>query len=671
MASEKSSHLRYPKAPLGLVLLAVVAAFSPLEAFAQSPNRLCIVPNQVVYAIGGDTGHDTCHDSGHLEFVQSPAGDGWSLTGNFGTLKAGQFLGTLDLGPLEFRVNGQQVMKFEVIGLLGGDLATGPSITTGHPLNSIASEAYAATISGGGNATSPNTIGSNGFTATIGGGEGNTANADLAVIGGGAANLATGTASTIGGGEGNSSSGIGSTVGGGTKNDAAGLFSTISGGSSNSAAGASAIVLGGFQNDASGTSSLAAGRQAKALHDGAFVWADYTQSDFMSTGTNQFLIRAAGGVGIGTSSPAAELDVEGMVRATGLQITTAPNAGYVLTADATGVATWQPVPGGSGTVGWALDGNAATQAAGHFLGTTDDDPFEVRVNSARVALFENEAGAVSPNVLLGFATNTIAAGVVGASVGGGGIAAFPHSVATSANFSTIGGGQGNTVGAFASTVAGGAQNSAETSPYGTVGGGVNNTASGFAATVPGGELNRATGQHSLAGGKRAVAGHDGSFVWGDATNADVVSTAANQFIARASGGVSFYSSGDLSAGVTLAPGSGSWSSLSDRNAKADFEDVSAENVLAAVTQLPIQSWRYSAQDASVRHIGPIAQDFRAAFGLGENDLTISTVDIGGVNMVSIQALEARTAQLKSENEALRTRLAALEDLMAELIRGAR
>ena len=55
--------------------------------------------------------------------------------------------------------------------------------------------------------------------------------------------------------------------------------------------------------------SFAAGRQAHALHSGAFVWADNTSADFSSTAVNQFLIRAAGGVGINTASPAAGLHV--------------------------------------------------------------------------------------------------------------------------------------------------------------------------------------------------------------------------------------------------------------------------------------------------------------------------------------------------------------------------
>jgi hypothetical protein len=73
-----------------------------------------------------------------------------------------------------------------------------------------------------------------------------------------------------------------------------------------------ATVPGGFENIAAGRFSLAAGRQAKALHEGSFVWADNENADFASTSTNQFLVRAER-VGIGTASPQAKLDVAGGV----------------------------------------------------------------------------------------------------------------------------------------------------------------------------------------------------------------------------------------------------------------------------------------------------------------------------------------------------------------------
>jgi hypothetical protein len=92
-----------------------------------------------------------------------------------------------------------------------------------------------------------------------------------------------------------------STIAGGSDNDATGIASTVGGGGSNEAGGAYSTIPGGLNNIASGDYSVAAGLKAKAIHAGAFVWADNSNTDFESSATNQFLIRASGGVGIGTN----------------------------------------------------------------------------------------------------------------------------------------------------------------------------------------------------------------------------------------------------------------------------------------------------------------------------------------------------------------------------------
>lgn len=99
--------------------------------------------------------------------------------------------------------------------------------------------------------------------------------------------------------------------------------------------------------------------------------------------------------------------------------------------------------------------------------------------------------------------------------------------------------------------------------------------------------------------------------------------------------------------------------VSDRAAKTGFAPIDAGDVLARVAQLPLSAWSY--RDApEVRHIGPVAQDFRAAFGLGDDERTISTVDSAGVALAAIQGLNAK---LEAENAALRDELAALRALI--------
>jgi trimeric autotransporter adhesin len=93
-------------------------------------------------------------------------------------------------------------------------------------------------------------------------------------------------------------------------------------------------------------------------------------------------------------------------------------------------------------------------------------------------------------------------------------------------------------------------------------------------------------------------------------------------------------------------------------------------VLNCVAKLPIQQWRFKAEPEGVKHVGPMAQDFRAAFGLGETPTAIATVDADGVALAAIQGLnqklDERDAQiqvLKRQNESLEKRLKALELLI--------
>ena len=135
-----------------------------------------------------------------------------------------------------------------------------------------------------------------------GGGAGNAADSTYAAVGGGSSNTASNYSSTVSGGFSNEASGDRATVGGGNNNTAGALMATVGGGSNNTASGSYATVPGGTQNEASGLRSFAAGINAHAVHTGTFVWAS-SSNVISSTGVNQFLIDASGGVGIGTNSP--------------------------------------------------------------------------------------------------------------------------------------------------------------------------------------------------------------------------------------------------------------------------------------------------------------------------------------------------------------------------------
>jgi hypothetical protein len=100
---------------------------------------------------------------------------------------------------------------------------------------------------------------------------------------------------------------------------------------------------------------------------------------------------------------------------------------------------------------------------------------------------------------------------------------------------------------------------------------------------------------------------------------------------------------------------------SDRNLKTNIEPVDGRELLARLATVPVQRWNYKADDSSVRHIGPMAQDFHAAFNVGDSDKTINIVDGNGIALASIQALY-RMVQEKDQ------RIAALEGRLADLER---
>ncbi len=113
----------------------------------------------------------------------------------------------------------------------------------------------------------------------------------------------------------------------------------------------------------------------------------------------------------------------------------------------------------------------------------------------------------------------------------------------------------------------------------------------------------------------------------------------------------------------------SFTNVSDRASKTGFEPIDASDVLTRVTQLPLSQWSYR-NEPSVRHLGPVAQDFRAAFGLGEDERTISTVDSAGVALAAIQGLnaklEAENNALREDNTAIRDELVALQQQLTDL-----
>jgi hypothetical protein len=353
-----------------------------------------------------------------------------------------------------------------------------------------------------------------GNIAVISGGENNCISslADHSVIGGGAANRVVGSQlldvyATIGGGLGNT---VQTNV----------SYATISGGARNTVQSNAhyAAIPGGFSNEVAGAYGLAAGRRARANHPGAFVWADSQDTNFASTATNQFSVRAGGGVRLETAGAGMTLDgvnvLSGIVPNASLAGTYAsaltlnnPNNAFngSYTGNGGGLTNVN-----SATLGglassnyWQLGGNSDN--AYTVLGTRNDRPLMLIANSQRglqldaafrsLGFFHGLSGA---NVTGGSWVNSIWPGVLGGTIGGGGIdetfiiGNTPYPNVVSDDFGTIGGGINNVVGNT---------NLVMTDVRaGTIGGGEANWAGANHATVAGGGWNTASGVSSFIGG---------------------------------------------------------------------------------------------------------------------------------------------------------------------------
>jgi hypothetical protein len=429
---------------------------------------------------------------------------------------------------------------------------------------------------------------------------------------------------------------------------------------------------------------------------------------------------------------------------------------------------------------WTISGNAGTTPGTHSLGTTDNQPLELKVNDERALRLEPTAGA--PNIIGGAAENQITPN----SAGGGVLSGAGHRIFNASDYSVISGGFNNYVGIFStgafigggqanrilnsssnsviaggeshqisgahssiggglgqtnrasfafigggkwnrinfdsdysfiaggifnaiedfartatisggngntihfegggSTIGGGGANSILSwADHATIGGGLANSIRPNAeyATIPGGRLNSAT-NYAFAAGRRAKANHTGSFVWADSTDADFASQRDDQFRVRAEGGARFdfnagewvdlrYQSNILtsariihtSSGGYLSLG-GTWVNSSDRERKTHFTPVDPQAVLAKVAALPLSEWSYRNEGNTLRHVGPMAQDFHAAFRLGGDNRSIATVDADGVALAAIQGLNQKLEEKNAEIESLTTRLHALEQVVRGL-----
>jgi hypothetical protein len=554
-------------------------------------------------------------------------GNAWTTAGNAGTTSGANFVGTTDNQPLEFRTYNTRALRLDDVGGV-------PNLTVNPYANTIAT--YGSTIAGG----YANQIQANAEYSVIAGGYQNQiqTNAYYSVIAGGYQNQIQSQGSEAA---------IYGVIGGGTLNVLGpyAWYSFVAGGYYNHVGyNANYVAILGGSGNVIGTnvnySMIGGGSQNNLFNGASGVLIAGGQGNFIGNYADNSVIAGGQGNSIGDS--------------------------------------WLGALGAGGSTGSTISGGIHNTVAG--WNTSGEFTFQPATDSTIAGGAYNKIQGSSTGVAIGGGIANFIAGPGSYSVISGG-----GSNSTYATYATVGGGVGNNAsasGAFiggggydgstfspniasgpASAIVGGTANQAS-APRSSIGGGHDNSASGWYSTVPGGAWNVAGGTGSFAAGQAAHATYDGSFVWNCDYANTLTTTAGSQFMARADGGFYFYTG--TAGGATLLPGSGSWTSLSDRNAKENFAPVNAESVLDKVAALPLSTWNYKEQDRSIRHLGPMAQDFKAAFGVGETDTGITTVDADGVALAAIQGLNQKLNEKDAEIQDLKQSVAKLKAMVEEL-----
>lgn len=558
---------------------------------------------------------------------------------------------------LELQVGADVALRIEP-GALGAD----PNLIAG-PGHTMTSDTFGATAIGG-NHNAPT-----GPYSLIAGGEYNQASMPLATVVGGVSNSSSGYISLVAGGIGGEAFGDRTAVIGGQGNRASGDDAGVLGGDHNHAIGEFSAIVGGEGNQAEGSvSGTFAARNAWVRGSSSAVVGgdsnqvfDYVQSAFIGGGASHEIHADRGGAIVGGEEH----------RVWGTNAIALGGQQHWLSGSNSAIL-------GGSEIEVEASGAASIGGASHRIDFSAEHAVIVGGQS-------HEVSGASAGVFAGHAhkANGEHSVIIG---GSGGHVSEPNAAVIAGHDNQSEGYAGIVLAGLNNRVGGGAA---------AVVGGASNFANGERAIVLGGQSNEANGEDSIAFGlfSRADAAYSvaggysahtpwhasGSFIWADSQSDPISVEQANQFVIRASGGIWLGTSSSphvapdeflsTSTGAALTSG-GVWSNASDRNAKTDFEPVDSGQVLAGVLALPITTWRYRAEAEDVRHLGPMAQDFHAAFGLGGSQRSIATVDADGVALAAIQGLHAlieeqRQAllQLQHENDSLRQRLQRVEQVL--------
>lgn len=533
------------------------------------------------------------------------------------------------------RGNTIQISTFDSAIGGGFDNSVGPysewDAIGGGFINTIQNSNFCSVIAGGGS----NIIQNGASGSAIGGGSNNVIEVASSVIAGGFQNTAAGYLDSIGGGYQNMTFASAATIAGGSGNENFGDYGTVGGGSGNSVDGNSATVAGGAGNRViADAATVGGGAGNTASGEGATV----AGGEFQNT---------ASGIDSTVSGGAGN---------------TASLTGATVSGGGSNLATnyYSTVPGGSinvagGAYSFAAGQQAHALHAGSFVWA--DSQNAVFASAASDTFNIRAQGGVHLNIDTSiFFGNQIRQMLnLWNTVYGIGVQSFTEYFRTDPN------------GTF-SWFAGGVHSNNQNDPGG------------------GTELMRLTATDLIVNTGIALNSTNG-FSQSSVGNfsIDAPFKPGGRFIILTNGDVGISNSNPahlLVVGSAISPAfcdGGAWVNSSDRNAKEGFSAINARDVLDKVSRLPITQWKYKTEAGGTRHLGPMAQDFHAAFGLnGADDTHISTVDEGGVALAAVQGLnekleassgnlEARTGdaegriqKLEAENAELKARLERLE-----------
>ncbi len=531
----------------------------------------------------------------------------WQTVGNAGTTPGTHFLGTTDTQPLDFRVNNRRGLRleyandgFESVNVIGGSSG-----------NIVGSGVAGATIAGGGAIIADNVNRVLASFGSVGGGMSNTAGGASATVGGGQFNTAVGQFATTSGGNGNSASSQGAAIGGGQQNSAGGSFATVPGGRQNTASGFAAAIGGGSGNAANWEYATIGGGSNNIVNGGfaAIPGGSDNAATLYSFAAGRQAKANHAGTFVWADVNAVDFASTGinqfLIRATSGVGINKNNPATALDVNGTVTAT-----------GFSGSGASLTSlSAGNLNGTILDARL-----SANVALRSGGNAFSGNQTILG----TLGVGTLSPQ---GSLHVY------SANNPTV----------------------VRVQSTGTPGFGRLEFFSN-----PQGDLNEWRPGYIESSDNGGFTGGLTFNVNGTGAGSKLASLEVMRIV---NGRVGIGTNNPVSAlhvvGTVTAT---TFNPPSDRNLKENFTPVSPREVLDKVTALPISRWNFKG-DTATPHVGPMAQDFHAAFALGTDDKHIATVDADGVALAAIQGLNQKVEEKDARIAELERRLEKLEQLV--------